>query len=253
MSITRTMVINDTHHPFHDPRSVNLVLDILEDTKLDRLILNGDILDFYSVSRYQKSPDIQVKLEVELDCGLEFIQSLRKRFPKLEIVYLFGNHEARLNNYIINTTPAFWNLIKIESHLQLERYNIEHYKYQDVYQIEKSNCFVVHSPPSYGQNGARTSLLKKLDQTFIYGCTHREQKACIMGASGEVHAAYFNGWLGSVDLTPDHKEVFAYTKGHHDWQQCFCIVTVVDKKEFLVNQYSIRNHKVCVDGYLYEG
>lgn len=256
--ITRTMVINDIHIPYHNSKLINLsggglVLDILEDLKLDRLIINGDLMDMYGVNSHgPKDPGVIETLEDELQAGVEFIENLRKRFPKLEIVYLFGNHSTRLNRYIIKNAKPFWNLLTIEKQLRLEENGIEYYPYQEKYQIENSNCFVVHSPPSYGVNGARTSLLKKLDQTFIYGCTHREQKACITAASGEVHAAYFNGWLGSVDETESHREVFSYTKGHQDWQNCFIIVTVVDGKEHHINQYSIRNERVIVDGFLYE-
>lgn len=250
--ITRTMVINDLHLPFHDVKSVELVIEIAKDISVNRLIINGDLLDFYNVNRFSKSPNVQITLEDELNCGKEFIKNLRKDLPKTEIVFLFGNHEARLNSYIVNSAPAFWNLLLVENHLELDRYNIQWHHYQEKYQIENTNCFVVHSPPSYAQNGCRASLLKKLDQTFIYGCTHREAKACLTGASGEVYAAYFNGWLGSVDLTPEHKQVFSYAKGHQNWQQCFCIVNTINGNEFFVNQYSIRNHKVCVDGFLYE-
>lgn len=254
LKVTRTMICNDLHIPWHDVKAVNLCLDILDDRKLDRLILNGDVLDFYNVNMHgPKSPLVQQTLEDELEAGREFVEKLRKRFPKLEIIWTEGNHLTRLNRFIIKHAKPFWNLLVAEKHLELERHNIKFIPYQRPYQIENTNCFVVHSPPSYGQNGARTSLLKKMDQTFIYGCTHRQQSAFQTGASGEVYGAYFNGWLGSVDATDEHREVFSYAKGHQNWQQCFIIVNVIDGTEYHVNQYSIRNHRVVVDGYLYDG
>lgn len=258
MSITRTMVINDAHIPFHDPKLIDidasgLVLDILEDLKLDRLIINGDLLDMYNVNSHgPKHPDILSTLEDELYAGLEFFKNLRKKFPALEIVFLFGNHEWRLDRFLLQHAKQFFSLLSVENFLQLKEYNIEYYEYQVPYQLENTNCYIVHSPPSYGVNGARTSLLKKMDQDYIYGCTHREQKACLTASSGTVYTAYFNGWLGSTTLTPEHKRVYSYAKGHESWQQCFCIVTVVDGKEHHINQYSIRNNRVVVDGFLYE-
>lgn len=253
MSTTRTMVINDLHIPWHCEKSLNLVLNIFEDRKLDRLIINGDMLDMYCVNMHgPKSPLIETTLQDELDAGANFIKKLRERFPRKEIVLCAGNHLVRLNRFILKHAKPFWNVLTVEKHLELERHSIEFYPYQAPCRLEDTNCYVVHSPPSYGQNGARTSLLKKLDRTFIYGCTHRQDSAFMTGASGEVHAAYFNGWLGSVDATPEHKEIFSYAKGHQSWQQCFCIVTIVDHTEFHVNQYTIKNHKAVVDGYLYD-
>lgn len=247
------MVINDVHIPFEDKKSLSLCLDIFKECRLHRLIINGDLLDCYNVNAYgPKHPDIITTLEDELIAGLDFFTKLRKRFPKQEIIYIFGNHENRLNRFILNNAKPFWNIVTIEKYLQLDELNIQYLEYNQRYQIEKTKCFVQHSPPSYGVAGSRTSLLKKLDQTHIWGCTHREQKSCVTASSGEVYSGFFNGWLGSFDATIEHKRVFGYANGHQDWQQSFCIVTVENGKEYHVNQYSIRNHKVVVDGFLFE-
>lgn len=258
LSITRTMIINDVHIPYHNSKLIDvdatgLIPEIIDDLKLDRLIINGDLLDMYSVNMHgPKHPDVKETLEEELIAGRNFFESMRKRFPKLEIVYLMGNHENRLDRFILKNSKVFWNLLTVENYLELDNLNVEWFPYNHKYRLEKTNCFIQHSPPSYGVNGARTSLLKKLDQCHIYGCTHREQKACVTAASGKTYSVYFNGWLGSTNQTKGHTEVFSYAKGHEDWQNCFTIVNVINEKEHHVNQYSIRNNKVCIDGYIYE-
>lgn len=252
MKITRTMVINDLHMPFHD-KSVGLVLDIFEDLNLDRLILNGDVLDFYNVNMHgPQHPDIATSLEDELICGREFFENLRKRFPSQEIIFLYGNHEDRLDRFIIKNSKQLWGLLTLENFIDFDALNIEFYHYNHKYKLEDTNLHIQHSPPSYGQNGARTSLLAKPNASFIYGCSHRVQHACITDSHGEVHSVYYNGWLGSTTESQEHKRVFSYAKGHENWQQAFCIANVIDGKEFHVNQYLIRNHKVVVDGTLYE-
>lgn len=230
---------------------MKLVLDVAEDLKVDRIILNGDVVDFYGVNMHgPKHPDIAFTLEDELNDGRQFMEDLRKRFPNTEIVYNAGNHGFRLDRFILKNAKVFWNLLTIENHFRLKELDIEYHPYNNKYQIEETNCFVQHSPPSY--SSAKACLNKKMDQTYIYGCTHREEKACTTGASGEVYASYFNGWLGSTDLTPQHKEVFSYAKGHQNWQQSFIVVTVIDRTEHHINQYSIRKHKTVVDGHLYD-
>jgi len=255
--VNRTIVFSDVHIPFHDPKLLSLdarglILDIAHDIQVDRILINGDLLDLYGVNMHgPKSSLVHTHLEDELIAGRDFIAALRERFPDTEIVYALGNHETRLNRFILQHCKSFHNLLRIESFLELERHNIICLPYQSKYQFDGTNCYAMHSPPSYGVNGARTSLLKKLDQTFIYGCTHREQSAHITGASGSIYSAYFLGWLGSNTLTPEHAEVFSYAKGHENWQRSFAIVNTYND-EFHVNTYSIRDYSCVVDGYLYK-
>lgn len=251
MGISRTGIINDLHVPFHDPKLVKLVLEAFEDIGITRLIINGDFLDMYHVSRYDKKSLPFTTFEDEIYEGREMLADIRRRFPKIPIIFLYGNHEARLEAFIEKNAKAFHNFFNLEIMLELERLDIEFYHYNYCYQLEKTNLYIQHSPPSYGVNGARTSLLKKMDASFIYGCTHRKQVSCVTGHSGEVYTVYFNGWLGSTTLTPEHQEVFSYAKGHENWQHAAAVVNVIDEKEFFVDQLEIKNYKLLLDGNIY--
>ena len=136
--------------------------------------------------------------------------------------------------------------------LDLERLNIEFYHYNYCYQLEETNLYIQHSPPSYGQNGARTSLLTKLDASFIFGCTHRKQMSSMTGHSGEVYSVYFNGWLGTTTASAEHKRVFSYAKGHQNWQHSAIVVTVLDGKKHFVEQIDIKDECLILDGNIYE-
>lgn len=255
--LTRTLILNDPHIPFHDSRLINLdaggmVLDVLADTQCERLVINGDCGDLYAWNSYGIHPEVEANQELEIYLLRTFFENLRKRFPDLEIIFLFGNHEDRYERWIIKEAKALHNRISLDKELGLDALNIEWYPYNWKYQLEKSNLYIQHSPPSYGVNGARTSLLAKSDQSFIFGCTHRQQHATITAGSGKVHEVYYNGWLGSATETASHARVFSYRKGHQSWQQCFIIATVEDEKDFIVTQYNIRDHKTVVDGHFYD-
>lgn len=255
MSISRTGVINDLHIPFHDPKLVDLVIDAFVDIKIDRLIINGDLLDFYNLNSYSPAhSDVIHTLEDELTAGKDWLTELRDKLPKCEIVFLYGNHEDRLDRWVTKNTKVFHNILKLEYMLDLERLNVSYHYYNYAYQLESTNLYVQHSPPSYGVNGARTSLLKKHDATFIYGCTHRKQVAAVTGWSGQIYTCYFNGWLGSTTLTPEHTRVFSYAKGHEDWQPAAAVVTCINEIDFLVDQIDIDpiNYRLLLDGAIYE-
>ena len=256
MDITRTLVVNDLHIPWHDPEAVQLTLDIAYDIKVDRIVINGDLLDFYNLNNYNpKHPDVVEYLADELDAGLEFLKNLRQRFPHQEIVFLFGNHEDRMDRKLLDKIPAFYNLCRLEHQLQLDHLEIEWYVYNYEYRLENTNLYIQHSPPSYSENLASVSLKKKMDQSAIYGCSHRMDYACRTGKQG-VYEVWANGWLGSTTLTKGHARVFSYAKGHTNWQQCFSIVNVIDRKDFTVQQIGVKKTgkktwAIC-DGHYYE-
>ena len=250
-------VINDLHIPFHDHRAVSLVLDIFQDIGISILYLNGDILDFYSIHAHgAKHPDIRVNLESEIESGLDFIKLLKKKLPNTKIIFISGNHEFRLDRFIMNNAPAFWNIVKLESQLQLKHYDIEYYDYNAAVKVGETNLYVQHSPPSYSENAAMTSLKKKMDASFIYGCTHRKDYACKSGVNGDLYEVFCNGWLGDIkSLSKSHQNVFSFTKGHENWQECFGIGAII-KDKYDYKQYNIYKKGTAryaiVDGFYYE-
>lgn len=248
MSITLTGVLNDLHLPFHDPVAVELVLSAFADIGVDRLIINGDALDFYNVNMHgPKHYDVQQTLEDEFQSGIDFFCDLRKRFKN--IVYILGNHEDRLDRFILKNCKPFTNIVTVTKMLDLE--GIEVIPYNQEYKLEKTSLRIQHSPPSYSKNGAMVSLENKLDVSHMYGCTHRLQHACRTGGTGKVYNVWFNGWLGSTTLTKEHRRVFSFTKGHENWQQCASLITTIDKKDFHVEQSQIINKRIVFNGNIY--
>lgn len=246
-------VLNDLHIPFHDPRAVNLVLDIFKDVQVDAIYINGDLADFYNINSHGPThPLVGSLLTDEIEQTKIWLKFLRDKFPKVDIHFLMGNHEYRVERFITAYARALYGYISLDKLLDLEKLKITWTPYNQRVSILSSNVYAQHSPPSYGKTGAMTSLEKDVDQTTIYGCTHREQKAARTGKSGEVYYCYFNGWLGSTTLSESHRQVFSYVKGHDSWQQCFSLVGV-EKGQGFVEQVSIRNYQSVLGGYIYYG
>lgn len=247
------LVSNDWHIPLHDPRSCQLVVDIAEDLAVEYFVINGDLADFYLLnSHHKKDPEVEFTLEDEIFQCNEWLDIIQKQLKDTKIHYIMGNHEDRLDRFIRDNCPVFWNRLTVENEFRLKERGITQTPYNERWRVKGTDLYIQHSPPSYGVNGARTSLLAKPGASHIWGCTHRMQQAHITDALGKIRSTYFNGWLGSTTLTNQHKAVFKYTKNHENWQQGFSIVTVIGQETF-VNQYQIKDYRVVVGGNVYEG
>ena len=63
-------ILSDVHVPYHSEIAVAAAVGYLKDQELSGLLLNGDIADFYAISRYMKDPrqrDFKAELEAVRD------------------------------------------------------------------------------------------------------------------------------------------------------------------------------------------
>lgn len=254
-------ILGDVHGPYEDFRALELAIDVFQDQDITNLIINGDFLDFYTLNAYgPKHPDVQESLETELFWGEETLDWIIKKLPGVKITFILGNHEFRLERFILDKCPMFYNLISLHKQLKLKEKGIEWVHYNERYQLGDSNCFVQHSPPSYSENSAATSLKKKIDQDHIWGCTHRPDSYFRTGASGNVYSSYCLGWLGDKGIMqklqremPQNKRVFAYTKNHETWGRSIALVGV-DGMQHHVQHIIIKPDYTCMVGSdIYEG
>ena len=93
------LVMSDTHFPEHDPLAIQASLEYGKEKGITGIVLNGDIIDMYMVSRFlqdTKRPSIRE----ELIMTRSFLQLLREQFGNIPIWYKFGNHEERMRHYL---------------------------------------------------------------------------------------------------------------------------------------------------------
>lgn len=91
-------VISDLHVPYHDNRAIETTLRFIErEGATDFLIIDGDFLDCYQLSRFDKDPR-QRCFASELEAGramLDVFLGIYKR-----VVFKEGNHEVRYQHYL---------------------------------------------------------------------------------------------------------------------------------------------------------
>lgn len=92
----------DTHFPFADKRALKVVQAISVDQQPDLLCHMGDLLDCYTLSRWDKNPERKETLQDEINAARLHLAEMRDLHPNARIVYLEGNHEDRLRRILWN-------------------------------------------------------------------------------------------------------------------------------------------------------
>jgi predicted phosphodiesterase len=107
------LVLSDTHIPYHDKRAIELAVAEGRRRSVVGVLLNGDILDFYQISRFSRDPS-RPRVKSEIEKGRQFIAWLRSQFPRAMIVFKEGNHDERLRTYLADRAPELFDLDDLE-------------------------------------------------------------------------------------------------------------------------------------------
>jgi predicted phosphodiesterase len=89
----KILSLSDFHIPFENSDVINHALKNHGDA--DILVINGDLFDMYSVSKWPKNKS--VLLEHEYRLVFDYIKMFSERFKEVHITK--GNHDARLQSY----------------------------------------------------------------------------------------------------------------------------------------------------------
>lgn len=119
-------VISDVHLPYHDRRTIETAVREWKGRGVAGILLNGDILDFYQISRFSRDPS-KPRVKAEIEKGRQFFDYLRSEFPRARLVFKFGNHDERLGNFLADRAPELFDLddIHLPALLRVKDYGVE--------------------------------------------------------------------------------------------------------------------------------
>jgi len=100
----KCLVLADVHLPFHDEEATRVALEYGKRAEVDAIVLLGDLMDCYSISRWVTDPRMR-NLAKELDAARQFLEMLREAWPDAKIIYKAGNHEERWESYLYCRAP----------------------------------------------------------------------------------------------------------------------------------------------------
>ena len=94
----RIGILTDIHFPYHCVESLTEALTRFKKEKVDAVLLNGDIIDCHSLSRFNKDPRKR-NFAFELNMLKDFFDKL-EQILNCKVYYKIGNHEIRYEHYL---------------------------------------------------------------------------------------------------------------------------------------------------------
>lgn len=167
VSAKTTLVLSDIHVPFHDPGALDIAVKWGVSRNPETVLLNGDIIDFFAISRWLRDPR-KVRLREEITSTIQLFDWLRSKFPKAQFIWKHGNHEERWEHYLWQKAPELLDVdaFDIASIFQLERFGIELVKDQRIIMVGKLPVMHGHELPkgmTNPVNQARGQFLRTLE------------------------------------------------------------------------------------------
>jgi len=212
----KAIVINDLHIPFQDKKVLSLVEDCIEDFKPKHLFLNGDIADFWEISKFSKDPREGSTFREELrlvESELSILRDLAK-----EVTYVEGNHELRLRNYLERNAKELIGLkgLTIEEQLDLSGLKINYIRTKGKEAFVRYGDFLIGHFNQVNKFAGYTAknLIEKWGMSLIQGHTHRVGMSVKTQTNGML-IGIENGCLCSLDPS--------YTNSPN-WQHAFTIL-----------------------------
>jgi UDP-2,3-diacylglucosamine pyrophosphatase LpxH len=224
------VVVPDSHGCFIDGPALSAFLGDLAAIKPAEIIMLGDHLDcggflaqhqtigFVAESDYSYAEDVEA-------CN-QFLDAIQKRAPKATIEYLFGNHEARVERWVITQTlrnkrdgEFLMKTFAAENSLSLERRGIQFFKQGVFYDglplpatIRRGHCHFTHG--IYTSSNAAAAHLRKYGGNVVFGHTHRADSYTIRTVKAGVIGAWNPGCLCQLQRLWNHTALTDWSHGY---------------------------------------
>lgn len=233
------LLISDLHFPYHNIGAINAALDYGVKNKINTIIINGDLMDFYQLSKFEKDPRKR-GVKYEFDCAKEFLRILRKKFKHAGIYWIEGNHDKRYERWLMTKCVEIFDddYYKLSERLRLNEENI--HLISDSTFVKAGRLSITHghhimkgffSPV----NSARGVYLKAKQSTII-GHVHKVSSHSETDMDGKVITTWSTGCL--CELKPDYSPMVS------NYQHGFAHIVVDKNGDYSVKNYQIINGKL---------
>lgn len=230
----RILVLGDLHIPDHCEDTLAHAFRYGLKKNVDCVILGGDVLDWYSLSSFEKLASGHT-LQDEIDCSQAMLRVIRKHFPEQKLLWLDGNHEYRVERHKMkNVAIASLDAMRVKQLLFLKDFNVEHYDGFATLRVGKLNIMHGHKLAGAGKMVARNKLMNAMDNIMFFH-HHTVQDYFVKTLTGDIIGSWAVGCC--CQLRPDFSI-------HNSWLNGFAIIKVNVNGTFTVDNKKIINGEV---------
>lgn len=238
INASTTLCLSDIHLPFHNNIALETAVAHGRKIKSDCVVLNGDILDCHSLSRFEKDPRVRT-LKKEVDICNSFIEWIRHKFPKSRILWRKGNHEHRYISYMASKAVELLDMdeFQFDKVLGVERHGVEWV--DDGKWLQFGHLAVIHGHElaggAGGVNPARAAFLRTFACTLIGHYHKTSQHAEGHAFDGRTTTTWSQGCL--CNLNPRYLRI-------NRWNCGCCVIRMSTKDGFHLENLRIIDGKV---------
>jgi predicted phosphodiesterase len=233
----KVLVMSDVHLPYHDVPAISAAIEYAQNEDIDAILLNGDTLDFYTLSRFIRDPKAR-SFAHELLIFQQFIEALGQAFPDAKVYIKLGNHDERYQHYLWTKAGELDGVEEFELKNIIKKRAPEAEVIGDKRIIKLGALNVLHGH-EFGQsifspvNVARGLFLRG-KVSAMQGHNHQTSEHTESNMNGEITTTYSVGCL--CNLTPGYLPI-------NKWNHGFAIVDV-NGQDFHVRNYRIHKGQV---------
>ena len=234
----RIGVLSDIHIPYHSLAALKIALAHLKKANPDTILLNGDTIDFYQLSRFEKDPRERSASD-EIKAVSQFLDYLRENFPKSLLIWKDGNHDERYQAYLRVKAPELLDIpeFRFQNLMKFGEKGVEYITDKRIVNAGKLTILHGHE---FRQailapvNAARGFFLKAKDSTLT-GHLHSSSEHTEPTVRGKMITCFSSGCL--CELHPAYMPM-------NRWNHGFAIVRMGQGGDFEVENRRIHHGKL---------
>jgi len=235
---TRILLLSDIHVPYHNIEALTIAINYGKEKKVNAVVLNGDTLDCYALSRYEKDPRKR-KFSEELEACRQLLEIIQREL-QCPIYFKLGNHEERYEAYLRTKAPELLGTSEftLDTLLKFGQYGCE--LIQDKRIIKAGHLNILHGH-EFGRsvfspvNPARGYYMRA-KASVICGHNHQTSEHTENNLEGKIVTTWSTGCL--CEMHPAYMPI-------NKWNHGFAYVSV-DPSD---GSYEVDNFRI-IEGRL---
>lgn len=234
----------DHQAPYHDPRLDAAATAMHADLQPDGQLFGGDLGDYPTASRHADHPAANASVQTSLDESHGILRRRREAAPDARAVLLKGNHDWRLESYLLDHASRFYGItpagsdvpaMSMRNLLQLDALGVEliedprGWQHGEFVIVPGERGLVARHGWITGANTAGRSLHKR-GRSMLVGHGHGREHAFQWDPSAEVERQA----VMVATMSHARDAVFPHFATCDDWLQGCATVSVWPDGRFVI-------------------